>query len=334
MLKPYHLVAALPFVVSACGSGQGPFYAQGCPADAAERVQAADWARVKTITVSAQRDAFDPMIVTLTKGRPYVLRLENGDRTSHFFRAPDFFKAIALESATVGSRELAEPCPVRVTLEAEETAEFRFVAVRDGHYNFEDAMLSFTLRSGASGVITIESRRAFSVGALNPVKIEGPAPAETSAPAQPQAPVETAPSDNPFDTYQPPADDAGKAAPEAEPNPFDTVEPAPAEGAEPNPFDAVEPAPAPAEEPNPFDAVEPAPAPAEEPSPFDAAEPAPAPAEEPSPFDTVEEEPAEADAPGAMAQTMPPAGPAPPPEPEDGAVPFGALEPERSLPME
>ena len=49
MLKPFHLVAALALVVSACGSYQGRYYPQDCPADAAERVQAADWARVKTI---------------------------------------------------------------------------------------------------------------------------------------------------------------------------------------------------------------------------------------------------------------------------------------------
>ena len=332
MLKPFHLVAALPLVVSACGSSQGPFYAQGCPADAAERVQAADWARVRTVTVRVQRDEFDPMIVNLTQNRAYVMRLENGDRESHIFRAPEFFKAIAMESATVGGPELAEPCPIRITLEADETAEFRFVAVRDGNYSFEDALFPITLRGGASGVITIESRLAFTVGALNPVKFEEPAPDATSAPTQPPAPVETAPSDNPFDnpfdTYQPPADDAGKAAPGAEPNPFDAVEPAP--GAEPNPFDAVEPAPG--AEPNPFDAVEPAPA--EESNPFDAVEPAPAeepgpveavepaPAEESNPFDAVEPAPAEESNPFDAVE----------PAPAEESNPFDAVEPAPASP--
>ena len=111
MLKPFHLVAALPLLVSACGSCQGLDYAQGCPADAAERVQAADWARVRTITVRVRRDEFVPMIISFTQDRPYVLRLENVDRVSHVFRAPKFFEAIAMESATVGDRELAETAP-------------------------------------------------------------------------------------------------------------------------------------------------------------------------------------------------------------------------------
>ena len=303
MLKPFHLAAAFASVVSACGSYQGQFYAQGCLADAAERVQAADWARVKTITIRVRRDEFEPMIISLTQDRPYVMRLENGDRASHVFRAPDFFKAIAMESATVGGRELAEDCPVRVVLEAEETAEFRFVAVRDGHYNFVDSLLPFMSRGGPGGVIVIEPRRTFTIGTLYPVKIEEPVPA---APAQPPAPVETAP--NPFDTYEPPADDAGAAAPDAEPNPFDAVMPAPGDSG----------AAAPDEAPSPFDVVEPAPAEGKESSPFDAVEPAPA----------------EGEAPGPMVQTMPPGEPAPAPDTEDGTDPFGALEPDRTLPME
>ena len=296
MLKPFHLVAAFASVVSACGSYQGQDYAEGCLADAAERVQAADWARVKTFTVRVRRDEFVPMIVSLTQGRPYVMRLENVDRASHVFRAPEFFKAIAMESATVGGRELAEACPKRVVLEAEETAEIRFVAVRDGHYDFVDSTFPylpfikskfpFTFRGGPSGVISIDPKRTITIGSLHPVKFDEPPPAAPAAPAQPPAPVEAAPSANPFDTYEPPADDAGMAAPEAAPAPFDTVAPAPAEDKEPNPFDTVEPA------------------------------------------------PAEADAPGPMVQTMPPGPPAPPPEPEDDTDPFGALEPDRSLPME
>ena len=297
MLKPFHLVAALPLLVSACGSYQGIDYAQGCPADAAERVQAADWARVRTITVRVRRDEFVPMIISFTQDRPYVLRLENVDRVSHVFRAPKFFEAIAMESATVGDRELAEDCPKRIILEAEETAEIRFVAVRDGHYDFVDSKIPylpftdsrfpFTYRGEAVGVIAIEPKRVVIIGSPKPVKFDEPAPT---------APVEAAPSDNPFDTFEPPPDDAGKPAPEEAPNPFDAVDPAPEEA--PTPFDAVEPAPA--EAPTPFDAIEPAPA----------------------------------EAPGPMVQTMPSVSPAPPPEPEDDTNPFGALEPDRSLPME
>ena len=293
MLKPFHLVAAIPWVVSACGSYQGNEYVRDCPADAAERVQAADWARVRNITVRVRRDEFLPMIIPLTQGRPYVMHLINGDRERHAFRAPEFFKAIALESATVGGRELAETCLKIVVLEADEKAEIRFVAVRDGHYDFKDTLLPFTFGGGAIGVITIDPRQAVTVGSLNPVNLDEPAPA---------APDEAEAAPNPFDAAEP--------APDEAPNPFDAAEPAPDEA--PNPFDAAEPAPD--EAPNPFDTVE------------------PAPDEAPNPFDTVEPVPAEA--PGPMVQTMPPPAPAPPPEPDDGTDPFGALEPERSLPME
>ena len=153
-----------------------------------------------------------PIVVTLTQNRPYVLRLENADRVSHVFRAPDFFRAIAIESATVGGQELTEACPKRIILEAEESAELRFVAIRDGHYDYKDAPFPVTFGGGAIGVISIEPRGDYTVGSLNPVKIEEPAPATTSTPA---TPVKTAPSDNPFDTYEPPADDAGKGRPES-----------------------------------------------------------------------------------------------------------------------
>ena len=143
-------------------------------------MQAADWARVKTITVRVRRDEFVPMVVTLTQGRPYVMRLLNMDRTSHAFRAPEFFKAIAMESATVGGRELTEACPKHVVLESEETAEIRFVAVRDGHYDFKDSTLPFTFGGGAIGVIAIEYREAFTIS-LNDFWILIPWPASSTA---------------------------------------------------------------------------------------------------------------------------------------------------------
>ena len=333
MLKPFHLVAALPFVLSACASYQSQSFAQGCSADSAERVQAADWAKVKTISVRIRRDEFVPMVVTLTQGRPYVMRLENVDRESHAFRAPEFFKAIAMEGATVGDRELAEGCLKHVILEAGETAEFRFVAVRDGHYDFKDSRLPFSFGGEAIGVIAIEPRQAFTVGALNPLNIEETPPPETPAPP--------APSNNPFDTYEPPAAestplDAVEPAPAEDKvsNPFDAVEPAPAEDKESNPFDAVEPAPAEDKESSPFETVEPAPAEDTESNPFETVEPVPAESRESNPFDVVEPAPADVDAPAAMVQAMPPGPPAPPPEMEDVTDPFGAMEPDRSLPLE
>jgi hypothetical protein len=177
------------------------------------------------------------MVISLTQGRPYEIRLINSDRVKHFFRAPEFFKAIAIESATVGGREVTEACPDLIVIEAEETAEIRFVAVRDGHYDFKDSENIISFGGGAIGVIAIEFREAFTVGSLNPVVIDVPEPAETSAP---MAPMEKAPSGNPFDFFEPAPDDAGKAAPGAESNPFAAVEPAPAPEAEPDPFAALE----------------------------------------------------------------------------------------------
>ena len=341
MLKPFHLIAALPFVVSACMSFPGQNDTSNCSADSADHVQAADWARAKTITIRVRRDEFVPMIIPLTQGRPYEFRLVNSDEEKHVFRAPDFFKAIAIESATVGGRELTEGCPKYIVMEAAETAEIRFVAVRDGHYDFKDSMLPISYGSKAIGVIAIDFREAFTIGSLNPVVIDIPESDETTAPS---APMKQAPSGNPFDSFEPaPAPEAAPnpfdsfepaPAPEAAPKPFDSFEPAPAPEAAPNPFDAVEPAPAPEAAPNPFDVVEPAPAPEAEPNPFETVDPAPAPEAAPDPFEAAEPAPAEVDAPGPMVQAKPPGEPAPPPQLENEANPFAALEPDRSLPME
>jgi hypothetical protein len=93
------------------------------------------------------------MIIGLTKGRPYVLRIRNADDTNRNFKAGEFFRSVALSRVAINGREKKANCITGVTVKPNQGAELELVAVRHGRYEFEDGYLSFI--HGMAGVIHI-----------------------------------------------------------------------------------------------------------------------------------------------------------------------------------
>ena len=93
------------------------------------------------------------MIIGLTKGRPYVLRIRNADDTNRNFKAGEFFRSVALSRVAINGREKKANCITGVTVKPNQGAELELVAVRHGRYEFEDGYLSFF--HGMAGVIHI-----------------------------------------------------------------------------------------------------------------------------------------------------------------------------------
>lgn len=154
------LLPTMVLVLSACAVSNGVHSEFGakCIDDAAERVAKINWLEAETVDLGIRQGIYTPTIIRLRQDSPYVLRIANRDERNRIFRANEFFGAIALAKVTMGEFESEESCISAITVPAMETAEVRFVAVRDGRYEFEDSPFIFDqlISGGASGVIVIE----------------------------------------------------------------------------------------------------------------------------------------------------------------------------------
>ena len=140
--------------LSGCMSGAGVerlAFPIRCVADAAERVSGVDWLAAEAIEVGVRQGAFDPMIISLKRDAPYVIRITNRDDKPRYFRANEFFQSIALAKVVTGGREFDGRCISAVGVAANETAEIQFVAVRDGRYDFEDIRFMYAPAVAGSG---------------------------------------------------------------------------------------------------------------------------------------------------------------------------------------
>ena len=53
-----------------------------------------DWDAARKIVVYIRHGEFDPTLIRLMQGRPYVMRVENRDRQSRRLQSADFFEAV------------------------------------------------------------------------------------------------------------------------------------------------------------------------------------------------------------------------------------------------
>jgi hypothetical protein len=120
-----------------------------------------NWARVPEVDIRIRNGEFDPMIVRLRQGWPYVLKIRNRDHETRTFRAYDFFRRVAVIKATVAGEEEDFTCFGVVTLPPRQSAELRLVALTDGYFEYEDSALPIPglFSAGPNGIIIIEERR-------------------------------------------------------------------------------------------------------------------------------------------------------------------------------
>ena len=156
------LYPAAALMLSACAVSNGVYTEFGgsggqCIADAAERVAKVNWLEAETVNLRIRHGDYTPTIIRLRQDRPYVLRIANGDDRNRVFRANEFFAAVALGKITMGDSVYEKACISGIAIPARETAEVRFVAVRDGRYEFEDIPLLYApvMAGFGSGVISI-----------------------------------------------------------------------------------------------------------------------------------------------------------------------------------
>ncbi len=190
--RPVLLSTALALLSACAQDGVLPAFFDGCPADSRERVEEANWEQARTISIRIRQNEFEPMVFRLVQDRPYVLIIDNKDESLHFFHAQKFFRSIALAKVTSGEQMFVGGCTAAVAVEPQKSAELRFVAVRDGRYDFEDNpfLLSFVRLGSASGSISIEPEKIYYTKSVIP-RIPKPT---TKTPV---APVRTTPLEEP-----------------------------------------------------------------------------------------------------------------------------------------
>lgn len=154
------LYTAAALLLPACAVSNGVYTEFGakCIADAAERVAKVNWLEAETVDLRVRQGTYTPTIIRLRQDSSYVLRIANGDDRNRIFSANEFFRAIALAKVTMGEFESDASCISAIVVPAMETAEVRFVAVRDGRYEFEDNPFLYAkvVAGYGSGVISID----------------------------------------------------------------------------------------------------------------------------------------------------------------------------------
>lgn len=104
--------------------------------DAAERVKAADWSKMETVTVSLTEFAFSPSLLRFRGGTPYKLVIRNDGAAKHYFVSEGFFKAIAtrkVQSNTDG--EVKAPYFTAIEVYPGRSLDLYFVPVAEGTYD-------------------------------------------------------------------------------------------------------------------------------------------------------------------------------------------------------
>lgn len=111
-----------------------PAVTAGPAATAQTRASDVDWARARHYDITLSEFHFAPSRITLQRGEPYALRLENKGRFRHTFTAPAFFRTVAFKPG--GAATEAETTG-GLSLGANESAEIEFVPLRQGTYAVE-----------------------------------------------------------------------------------------------------------------------------------------------------------------------------------------------------
>lgn len=133
-----------------------------CEERTARQLVGVDFASAAHIEMIVRNDEFSPMILRMTKGRSYVLRLRNRDKEPHTFEAPEFFESVAIAAVAVDNNIIETICPGPVVeILGGQSFEMQFLAVDDGSYKFTDTssglgLGAFLGTGSAGGVIWIE----------------------------------------------------------------------------------------------------------------------------------------------------------------------------------
>lgn len=124
--------------------------------DAAQRVAAADWSKLETVTVTMKDFAYQPQTLVFREGLPIKLVIENRGSQKHYFTAEAFFKAIATRKVQSNvDGEIKAPYFSAIEVYPGRSLDLYFIPVIPGSYPLRCTISGHT-ELGMTGEIRIE----------------------------------------------------------------------------------------------------------------------------------------------------------------------------------
>ncbi len=142
-------LAAAMLAVAGCAWHPEPVPGSSCAGEA--DLTGIDWEAAQPVAVEIRDNEFSPMVFAFIRDRPAVLTISNADSGSRGFRAPEFFRTVAVDQARIGAAPPPEPCFVSLTIPPGGTAEVRLVALRSGRYDLVDNRFERAFRGYEDG---------------------------------------------------------------------------------------------------------------------------------------------------------------------------------------
>ena len=136
--RPF-LAVLVATALSACAYSEGVYIYSVCFEDLSEHAKGVDWSDARTVEVDIVNGGeFSPSYIRFYQDEPQILRIRNTGTKLRLFRAPKFFRSIAIGKLTVGDREYTERCFAAINVPPKGVAEIRMVPIDPGKYDIND----------------------------------------------------------------------------------------------------------------------------------------------------------------------------------------------------
>ena len=106
------------------------------PDEYGKALDAADWSKMETVTVTLSEYAFTPSKLQFKEGVPTKLVLKNAGKEHHYFVSDQFFKNVATRKVQSSDGEFKAPFFTAVEVYAGKTAEWFLIPMKKGTFDF------------------------------------------------------------------------------------------------------------------------------------------------------------------------------------------------------
>lgn len=124
--------------------------------DANSRVQAGDWSKMQTVSVTLNEYSYTPSELRFKTGVPYKLQIQNKGSSKHYFTSEEFFKGIATRKVQSNADgEIKAPYFSALEVFPDRSLDLYFIPVKKGTYRLHCTITGHEAK-GMHGVIVIE----------------------------------------------------------------------------------------------------------------------------------------------------------------------------------
>ena|GEM_PF-2134062 len=109
------------------------------PASYQAAIESADWNSARVIEMTLFDDHFTPMLLSLKKGQPYVLRITNKEKHPRLLVGEDFLNTLAVQGDSANEDITKSTVIETVLLEPGKPRELKIVPMESGRYEYRRA---------------------------------------------------------------------------------------------------------------------------------------------------------------------------------------------------